>query len=237
MAFGARTVIERNRLFRGLPSATLDRIAALAMRRAYGRGETIFAQSDPGDGLYGVVTGRVRISASAPDGKELFLNIMEPGDTFGEIALLDGRQRTASASATVPTEVLVILRDQFFALLRREPELVSHLLELLCQRLRWISGLTGESALLPVPARLARRLLSLGKLHGQASAKGIRLSISQEEMGRFVGLSRQIVNQHLQHWKAQRWVGLGRGSITILEPDALQDIAANDAGGASEPYV
>jgi CRP-like cAMP-binding protein len=227
----ARTVIERNRLFRGLPSATLDRIAELALRRAYRKGETIFAQSDPGDGLYGVVTGRVRISASSPDGKELFLNIMEPGDTFGEIALLDGRQRTATACTTAPSNLLVIVRDQFLALLRREPELVTHLLELLCQRLRWMSGLTEESALLPVPARLARRLLSLGTLHGQATATGIRLAISQEEVARFVGLSRQIVNQHLQHWKAQHWVALGRGNITIVDPVALQAVVAADAAG------
>jgi CRP-like cAMP-binding protein len=225
----ARTVIERNRLFRGLPSATLDRIAELALRRAYRKGETIFAQSDPGDGLYGVVTGRVRISASSPDGKELFLNIMEPGDAFGEIALLDGRQRTATACATAPSDVLLIVRDHFLALLRREPELVTHLLELLCQRLRWMSGLTEESALLPVPARLARRLLSLVNLHGQATAKGIRLAISQEEVARFVGLSRQIVNQHLQHWKGQGWVALGRGSITIVDPDALQALVDDDA--------
>jgi CRP/FNR family cyclic AMP-dependent transcriptional regulator len=237
MALGARTIIERNRLFRGLPSATLDRIAALAIRRGYGRGETIFAQSDPGDGLYGVATGRVRISASSSDGKELFLNIMEPGDAFGEIALLDGRQRTATACATAPTELLVIKREDFFALLRREPDLVSHMLEFLCQRLRWMSGLTEESALLPVPARLARRLLSLGKLHGQHTPKGVRLSISQEEMARFVGLSRQIVNQHLQQWKAQRWVGLGRGNITILEPAALESIVAHDGAGAMQPFV
>jgi CRP-like cAMP-binding protein len=229
MALNAYTVIERNRLFRGLPSATLARIAALGIRRLYGKGETIFAQADPGDSLYGVVTGRVRISASAADGKELFLNIMEPGDTFGEIALLDGRPRTASACATAASDVVVIPRDQFMGLLQREPELVSHVLELLCQRLRWLSGLTEESALLPVPARLAKRLLTLGQLHGQSTAKGVRLSISQEEMARFVGLSRQVVNQYLQNWKSQQWVGLGRSNITILDPDALQSIVANES--------
>ena len=119
MALSAYTVIERNRLFRGLPSATLTRIAGLGVRRQYAKGETIFAQSDPADGLYGVVTGRVRISASSADGKELFLNIMEPGDTFGEIALLDGRPRTASASATAAADIVVIPRDQFMGLLQR----------------------------------------------------------------------------------------------------------------------
>jgi CRP-like cAMP-binding protein len=233
MALNAYTVIERNRLFRGLPPATLERIAGLAVRRAYAKGETIFAQSDPGDGLYGVVTGRVRISASSADGKELFLNIMEPGDTFGEIALLDGRPRTAGASTTAVSDLVMIPRDQFMGLLRREPELVTHVLELLCQRVRWLSGLTEDSALLPVPARLARRLLTLGSMHGQNTATGIRLSISQEEMARFVGLSRQVVNQHLQSWKARRWVDLGRSNITIIDAAALQLIVANDATDSS----
>jgi len=228
MALSAYTVIERNRLFRGLSVGTLTRIASLGIRQQYAKGETIFAQSDPADGLYGVVTGRVRISTSSADGKELFLNIMEPGDTFGEIALLDGRPRTASASATSAADIVVIPREDFMGLLRREPELVSHVLELLCQRLRWLSGLAEESALLPVPARLAKRLLTLGHMHGQNTAKGVRLSISQEEMARFVGLSRQVVNQYLQNWKSQRWVGLGRSNITILDPDALQSIVAND---------
>jgi CRP/FNR family cyclic AMP-dependent transcriptional regulator len=233
MALNARTVIERNRLFRGLPSDTLDRIASLAQRRVYSKGETIFAQADPGDGLYGVVTGRVRISASSAEGKELFLNIMEPGDTFGEIALLDGRPRTATATTTAASDLVVIPRDSFMGLLRRESELVTHVLELLCQRVRWLSGLTEDSALLPVPARLARRLLTLGKMHGQNTAEGVRLSISQEEMARFVGLSRQVVNQYLQSWKARQWVDLGRSNITIIDPDALQFIVANDAGDAS----
>jgi CRP/FNR family cyclic AMP-dependent transcriptional regulator len=159
---------------------------------------------------------------------------MEPGDTFGEIALLDGRPRTATASTMAASDVVVIPREPFMALLRREPELMSHVLDLLCQRVRWLSGLTEDSALLPVPARLARRLLTLGKLHGQTTAKGIRLSISQEEMARFVGLSRQVVNQYLQTWKARRWVDLGRSNITILDADALQLVVANDADDA--PY-
>jgi len=230
MALNAYTVIERNRLFRGLAPDTLTRVAGLAVRRVYAKGETIFAQSDAGDGLYGVVTGRVRISASTADGKELFLNIMEPGDTFGEIALLDGRPRTATASATVPSDVVVIPRNQFMELLRREPALVTHVLELLCQRVRWLSDFTEDSALLPVPARLARRLLTLGKMHGQNTGKGVKLSISQEEMARFVGLSRQVVNQHLQSWKARQWVGLGRSNITIIDAHALELIVASDAG-------
>jgi CRP-like cAMP-binding protein len=153
---------------------------------------------------------------------------MEPGDTFGEIALLDGRPRTASASATAPSELLIVTRERFLGLLAREPRLADHLLRLLCARLRWVSGFAEESALLSVPARLARRLLSLGKLHGQETAAGIELKVSQDEVARFLGLSRQIVNQYLQTWKAQRWVDLGRGRIVILDGRALETVVDSE---------
>jgi CRP-like cAMP-binding protein len=225
VALSASTLLERNRLFRGLPASTLQQIGALSSRRPYPAGAIIFSQGDPGDALYGVVTGKVRISASAPDGKEMFLNIMEPGDTFGEIALLDGNPRTATASAMAPCELLVIMREPFLALLQREHGLAIHLLRLLCQRIRWTSGLAEDSALLALPARLARRVLSLGKLHGHPVLNGVHLAISQEEIARFLGISRQVVNQYLQTWKANGWVQLGRARMTILDEQALQRTA------------
>jgi CRP-like cAMP-binding protein len=228
VAISARTVLERNLLFRGLSAPTLDRIARLCIRRTYERDAVIFSQADPGDALYGVVTGRVRISASSAGGREVFLNIMEPGDTFGEIALLDGRPRSASASATAASDLLIVTRTQFLGLLAQEPQLVDHLLKLLCARLRWVSEFAEESALLPVPARLARRLLSLGKLHGHETPAGTLLKVSQEEVARFLGLSRQIVNQYLQDWKGAHWVELGRGRIIIRDPPALAAVVAGD---------
>jgi CRP/FNR family cyclic AMP-dependent transcriptional regulator len=229
VALNAQTMLERNRLFRGLPVATIQRVAALSIRRSYVQGAIVFSQADPGDALYGVVTGKIRISASSPEGREMFLNIMEPGDTFGEIALLDGHSRTATASATAPSELIIIMRDHFLGLLQREPKLVSHLLQLLCQRIRWTSGLAEESALLGVPARLARRLLSLGELHGRATPRGVQLTISQEEVARFLGLSRQVVNQYLQKWKALQWVALGRGKISLVDERALRDVVAGNS--------
>jgi CRP/FNR family transcriptional regulator, cyclic AMP receptor protein len=228
MALAVQTILERNHLFRGLSAATVQQISALVIRRSYQDGAIVFTQGDPGDALYGVVTGRIRISASTRDGKEMFLNIMEPGDTFGEIALLDGNPRTATASATALSELLVITRTQFLALLQREPTLAIHLLQLLCQRIRWTSGWAEDSALLAAPQRLARRLLSLAKLHGHDSQKGVQLIISQEEMGRFLGLSRQVVNQYLQDWKASGWVDLGRGKVTVVDEAALQLVAGQD---------
>jgi CRP/FNR family transcriptional regulator, cyclic AMP receptor protein len=226
VALTAQTILERTRLFRGLPSATIQQISALSIRRSYSRGAIVFSQADPGDALYGVVMGKIRISTGSADGREMFLNIMEPGDTFGEIALLDGRHRTATASATVPTELIIIPRDHFLELLKREPKLVSHVVQLLCERIRWTSGLAEESALLSVPERLVRRLVSLGQLHGHETPHGVELSISQEELARFLGLSRQAVNQYLQTWKAQGWISLGRGKIVIVDKHALRDVVA-----------
>jgi CRP-like cAMP-binding protein len=226
VALTAQTILERTRLFRGLPAATIQQISGLSFRRSYSHGAIVFSQADPGDALYGVITGKIRISASSPDGREMFLNIMEPGDTFGEIALLDGRHRTATASATAPSELIIITRDHFLELLEREPTLVSHVIQLLCQRIRWTSGLAEESALLSVPARLARRLVSLGKLHGRETSNGLELTISQEEVARFLGLSRQAVNQYLQNWKERGWLTLGRGKIIIADEHALRDVVA-----------
>jgi CRP-like cAMP-binding protein len=229
VALTAQTILERTRLFRGLPAATIRQISAVSIRHSFCDGAIVFSQDDPGDALYGVVTGKIRISASSPSGREMFLNIMEPGDTFGEIALLDGRRRTATASATAQSELIIITRVHFLELLRREPELVSHVVQLLCERIRWTSGLAEESALLSVPERLARRLLSLGRLHGHETPHGVELSISQEEVARFLGLTRQVVNQHLQDWKMQGWLTLGRSKIVIVDEHALRDVVAAHA--------
>ena len=225
MALTPKTVIERDSLFRGLAGAIHERIAALAMRRAYDAGAIIFMRGDPGDSLCGVVRGRVRISVSRPGGKEVFLNIMAPGETFGEIALLDGEPRTATATAMVRTELFVIPREQFLRLLGSEPQLAAHLIQLLCRRVRWTAQLMEDSALLTVPVRVAKRLLSLARLHGRQTASGTKLNISQEELAQFLGLSRQIVNQHLQGWKAKGWILAGRGNVTIANVLALERFA------------
>lgn len=228
MPLDAKTIIERNSLFRGLPPRTIEQIAALALRRSYEAEAVVFMRGDPGDSLYGVVTGRVRISASAPGGKEVFLNVMERGDAFGEIALLDGQPRTAAATTLSAAELIVIQRRDFLALVQREPKLAVHLIELLCKRVRWTSEQMEDSSLLSAPARIAKRLLSLADSHGRSTAAGVQLGISQEQLARFLGLSRQIVNKHLQTWKRNSWISLGRGSIVVDNARALRNLTRQD---------
>jgi CRP-like cAMP-binding protein len=220
-----KIVLQRSPLFRGLSPAALERIAGLAVQRSYRNGEIVFSQGDPGDALYAVVTGKIRISSGAADGREIFLNIMEPGDTFGEIALLDGGTRTASATATAPSELVLIRREHFQSLLEREPAVALELLRLCGERLRWTSGLVEDAALLDAPARLAKRLISLGQLHGQRTPNGVTLRISQEDLASFLGVSRQVVNQYLQGWKGRGWIDLGRGVVTVRDEEAIRNAA------------
>jgi len=218
-------VLKHNFLFQGLPEATLDAIAGLARRQKFEKGAMIFSQGDDGDALYGVATGQVRISTSDDKGHEVFLNMLGPGETFGEIALLDGLPRTASATATMSSSLVVIPRAQFLSHLERDPGLSVHLMKLLCGRLRWVSDLVEESAFLAGPARVAKRLSILVDSYGREQTDGsIEITISQSDLGRFLGVSRQIINQYLGKWCDEGWVTLKRGRIIVNDLAALKDI-------------
>lgn len=231
--FTPLALLKRNYLFQVLPEPALERIAALAARRSVSKGSVVFSQGDPGDALYGVVSGRIRISAAGSAGQEVFLNIMEPGDTFGEIAVMDELPRTAGATALDDATLIVIRRRDFLKLVEQEPKLAVHLLKLLCARLRWTSELVEESAFLSPPARLAKRLLVLTALHGRPAAPdGRELGISQAELARFLGYSRQIVNHYLREWQQAGWVELRRARITIRDADAMREFVQRQAVGA-----
>src|SRR5579885_2169756 len=119
-------VLAQAEWFRDLPPAVVEELASFAVPRRLDDGALLFAKGDAADGLYGVVSGRVRISAAGADGKELLVNLFEPGDWFGEISMFDGLPRTHDAWAIGATELLLIPRERFRALLARRPELYPH---------------------------------------------------------------------------------------------------------------
>lgn len=211
-----------NYLFRGLTEKALERARAVARTRRYSAGSTIFSQGDVDGGLYCVLSGKVRISASAAGGREVFFNVLEEGDAFGEIAVIDGNERTASATAVDDCTLTVFTRESFLELVRMEPQLGLNLLKLLCKRVRWTSQLAEESVLLAAPARLAKRLLVLSALHGTPVADAMELRISQSELAAFLGISRQFVNRHLQDWRQRGWIEIGRSRISVLDGEALK---------------
>jgi len=220
-----RAILEHNFLFRGLPDSTINAVANLAHRRAYEKASLIFSQGEDGDALYGVASGQVRIYSSDDKGHEVFLNLLGPGDTFGEIALLDGLPRTASAVATARSNLVTVPRPQFLQHLENDPDLSVHLMKLLCRRLRWVSDLVEESAFLAGPARVAKRLSSLVDSYGRpAPGGGVEVVMSQADLGRFLGISRQIINQYLRSWCEEGWVELKRGRIIVHDIDSVREL-------------
>jgi CRP/FNR family cyclic AMP-dependent transcriptional regulator len=230
-------ILGGNYLFRDLPRETLERAWKLATTRSFSAGQTIFSQGDLDGGLYCVASGRVRISASGSGGREVFFNILEAGETLGEIAAIDGLARTATATAVDDSLLIHIGRREFLELLDSEPKLVLNMLRVFCTRVRWTSELAEESALLQAPARLAKRMLFFAGVNGTPTGDSMQLRISQSELAGFLGISRQFVNRHLQEWRSKGWIELGRAKITIHRPEELQrlvDESERSNGGDSK---
>ncbi len=220
-------LLHRNRWFRGLPADAISEMVGMARLRRLEDGQRLHAQGDLPDGLYGVSTGAMRISSTGADGREALLTILSPGNWFGEISLFDGLPRTHDAHAMGPTEVLVIPRREFHQLLERRPELYPHFMRLLCLRLRQSFSMLEDSALLPLPARLAKRLLMHAQQYSEPGPGGDRLSIqlSQETLGLMLNSSRQSINRLLKQFEQAGWVQIHYSQISILDEAALTRVA------------
>jgi CRP/FNR family transcriptional regulator, cyclic AMP receptor protein len=214
-------LLKMNPLFADLGEDALKKIADLCSRRSLGANEVLFQKGDAGDALYGIRRGQVRIETGTEGGGRLTLNFLGSGDLFGEIALLDGRERTADATAVEPTELYVLHRADFMAYLTREPGVAVKLIELLCQRIRWVSERMEEAVLLPLQVRLARRLCAL------AADFGSEVQISQEQLGIYVGAARESVNRQLQQWRRDGILELKRGRILLTNMAKLTAEAKN----------
>jgi CRP-like cAMP-binding protein len=222
-----REMLANTGLFRDLAPEVIERIAGLASTRSLSGGQILFSKGDPGDALYGVLKGEIRISAGSPGGKEVILNAIRAGEFFGEIALLDGQPRTADATAVIDCDLVRIARADFIRYMESEPRLSTHLLELLCHRVRATSEMVEDSAFLSLPARLAKRLLALA---GEAADEisPIDLRVSQHQLGQLMDSSREAINRNLQAWRRRGWVELSRNRVTILNAEALRDIVEED---------
>ncbi len=214
-------------LFESLSQAELQDLLSLAEAKRYGRGQFIFNKGDPGDGLYAIAQGRVGIKTVSKIGKEILLNILEPGEVFGEIALLDGKERTAGAVALEPSELLFLGRGRFIPSLLQRPQISLRMIEVLCDRLRWTSDIIEDTVFRDVRSRLAKRLLGLMESYGEAGDAGTRINLkmSQENLGAMLGATRESINKELRHWQNAGVLRQDRGFITVLEPERLAEYA------------
>lgn len=210
-------------LFRDLELHALDEFCRCAKKRLFKRGATIFTKGDPGNSLFFVISGTVKIGVSSVDGRGAIFNLIDKGEIFGEIAVLDGLARTADAIANTNCELFVIDRADFMALLGCQPLLAKRLIELLCVRLRWISDHVEQVIFPDLPGKLAKALLRLIDKPGATSDHEI--VVTQQEIAEMVGMSRESVNKQLHEWTLRELVRLQRGSITVIDVASLKALA------------
>lgn len=218
-----RALLAKHFLLHQADAKTLDQLIASSLVVSYGNRQRIFDKGDEGDRLLGVLGGQVRIYVMSSEGRELIMNVILPGELFGEISLIDGKPRSASAVAIGPTDLLHIRRQDFLALLQRNWDLCLKFMVVLCERVRWTSGLLEDASLLDLPSRLAKRLLNLAHGIGEKQGDGIRigLRLSQTDLGNMLGVTREAVNKQLGEWKRDGLVDMRDGQILILDPKSL----------------
>jgi CRP/FNR family transcriptional regulator, cyclic AMP receptor protein len=225
-----RRVLLSSPLFGVLPGEALDDILLQATEKFIRRGQTLYQKGDEGTYLVAVLSGRLRMSASSVEGREITLNMIDAGEVFGELALLDGKPRSADATALEDSTLMLVERRHFLPHMMKSNGLALRIIEMLCQRLRDTSEALGNFAMLDLPGRLARKLLNLAAEYGKPVEEEIRLDIrlSHSDLGRFVGCSRETVNKQMRAWEERGIVSREGGRITIRKPDALRRIAGQD---------
>jgi CRP-like cAMP-binding protein len=216
----ARAFLEGLPLFAGLGEASLGSLARDSKFVQVEKGQFIFFQADPSEKVYLVRSGLVSIVLESPDGREMVINEMRPGDSFGEVGVLTGQPRSASAIVRKEGMLLELPRQVFLAVLSAEPTLARRILDITANRLRSSSERESALAFLDAQARLARLMLQLEELEEQKTEKGY-VTISQEELAQRTGQTRQTVAKALGRWRRAGWLITGRGHIMLLNREAL----------------
>lgn len=207
-----------------LTPAEAAALEARATRRAYTRGHALFHEHGAPDRVIVLVSGFVKLSRVSEDGREVILAIRGPGDLIGEQSAIDGRPRSATATALDEMTALALSRDDFIALLECEPRIALVVLRMLSARLREADVGRMELSLQDATGRVAARILELAERFGAAAEAGveIHLPISQEELAGWTGCSRDSVVKALQSMRGLGWIETGRRRITVLELDQLR---------------
>ena len=221
-----RSTLLAGQLFKAMQMSELDAILAMATERQVRRGQIIFQKGDAGSSMMAVLTGRVRVGTNSPGGKELTLDIIGPGEVFGEIALLDGKPRSADATATEDSTLLVLGRREVLPFLMANPDLMFRVLMVVCGRLRQSSVALEDLALFDLPGRLARVVLKLADDYGRKTGDGVRINVrlSQKDLSNLVATSRESVNKQLAVWRAKGVLGTQGSSMILLDRAALEEL-------------
>ncbi|MSQ23088.1 MAG: Crp/Fnr family transcriptional regulator [Chloroflexi bacterium] len=183
----------------------------------------VFEKGDPGDALYIIVKGQVKVILPSGDGNEALLATMDDGDFFGELSMIDGEPRSATILASLPTDTIVLRREGFYEFLRASPDVAIEMLQALSRRLRQSDEFIADAAFLDVPGRLAKKLLELSDRYGKTTPWGttLGLQVTQRELAAMIGATRESVNKHLQAFRVQGFLRSEGRRLVITDRERL----------------
>jgi CRP/FNR family transcriptional regulator, cyclic AMP receptor protein len=206
-------------LFSGLPEEELERFAELTRERSYPKGSVILFQDDPGDSLFVLRAGRVKVVLIGEDGREVILGVLEPGAHFGELALIDDQPRSAHVIAMEDAQLLILRREDFKRRVEANPTVAWALLSELSRRLRRADVKIGGLVLLDVPGRIARLLLDLAN---ETGSELIEKPLTHQTIAQMIGASRETVSRAMKDFQDAGLIRVERRRIAIGDRDALE---------------
>jgi CRP-like cAMP-binding protein len=210
----------KSRLFQRLSPETRARLASGGRLVGLEPKARLFAKGDKGDALYVVLEGEVEVRLSSEGGRDVRIAAMGAGSVIGEMAALDGGPRSADVDAVRRTRLLRIPRDTVVAALEAEPQALIELVAEMSRRLRDADAALEDAALLDLGGKLARMLL-------REAGDGALVSLTQVEMARRIGASREKVNRKLHEWCDEGWISLGRSGVRLVKRAALEGLIEN----------
>lgn len=218
LAFAA-DALRRSPLFRSLSATRLDELSRAFRPRRYRRGEVIFHRGDLGDTLHLIESGLVKISEESLSGSEAFINTLRAGQTFGELGLIDGAERSATATALEPTITLVLTREPILELIDTDPAFRHALIGALANEIRRVTRRLAELHFLDLPGRLAVRLAAMAEESEPNRNEEVRLgrAFTQSELAAMIGGTRQSVNRHLGELVDDGLIRLEPDDIVVLD--------------------
>lgn len=220
-----RLLLAKSTFLGRLPGAALDALIGKGQRRSVAKGAVVYRRGDPGDSLMVVIDGRVKLTNTSLGGKEVVLYYVGVGELLGEVAALDGQERAADAIALEDSEIFVICARELLATLTAHPPALMEILRALCARLRMGAEIIEDNTL-EMRGRMARGLLRLARQQVKgADGTCAPLTISQEELGKYLGMSRANVNRQLGQLKTAKVIIISGTEITIIDEQGLMEIA------------
>ncbi|GAA3025438.1 MULTISPECIES: Crp/Fnr family transcriptional regulator [Actinokineospora] len=215
--------LARAGIFQGVEPAAAEALAQTLEAVEFPRGHVIFAEGEPGDRLYIIQSGKVKLGRKSPDGRENLLGIFGPSDMFGELSIFDPGPRTSTATTVTEVRAVTMDRPALRQWIGTRPEIAEQLLRVIARRLRRTNGMLADLIFTDVPGRVAKALLQLAQRFGSQEAGLLRVThdLTQEEIAQYVGASRETVNKALADFAHRGWLRLEGKSVLILDPERL----------------